>query len=104
MGLRPAEIGEHAVAHELRDMALEAPDLARYSVLIGADHLAHVLGIELRRQRGRPHQIAEHHRQLPSLGFGVTCFIATGGRPGRQFSLRMTQGLYRPQEDLTVTQ
>ena len=37
-------------------------------VLVGADHLPHVLGIEPRRKLGRAHQIDEHHRQLPPLG------------------------------------
>ena len=65
--LRPAEIGQHAVAHELGDVAVEAQDLARDGVLVGADDLAHVLGIERRRQRGRADQIDEHHGQLPAL-------------------------------------
>ena len=46
MRLRPAEIGEHAVAHEFGDVALEPRDLARDRVLIEPDDLAHVLGIE----------------------------------------------------------
>jgi hypothetical protein len=52
MRARPAEVGEHAVAHELGDMALKARHLAGHRVLVGADHLAHVFGIELGRQRG----------------------------------------------------
>ena len=68
MGLGPAEIGEHAVAHELGDMALEARHLAGHRVLVGADDLPHLLGIEPRRQRGRADQIDEHHRELPALG------------------------------------
>ena len=63
--LRPAEIGEHAVAHVLGDVAAPALDHLGAAALIGADHRAHVLGIEPRRQRGRAHQIAEQHRQLP---------------------------------------
>jgi len=58
----PAEIGEHAVAHELRDVALEPGDLARDRVLIGADHFAHILQIELRRHRGRADEVDEHYR------------------------------------------
>ena len=65
---RPAEVGEHAVAHELRDVALVAADHLAADILIASDHLAHVLGIELGRQRGRADQIDEHHRQLPPLG------------------------------------
>jgi hypothetical protein len=66
--LGPAEVGQHAVAHELGDEALEASDHPGRRVLIGAEHLAHVLGIELGRQFGRADQIDEHHRQLPPLG------------------------------------
>ena len=43
------EIGEHAVAHELSDEAVVARHDARHRVLIGADDLPHVLGIEARR-------------------------------------------------------
>ena len=42
----PAEVGEHPVAHELGDVALEAQDLARDGVLVGAEQLAHLLGVE----------------------------------------------------------
>ena len=68
MRLRPAEIGEHAVAHELGDVTLEARDLAGDRALIGVDQRAHVLGVELARERGRADQVAEQHRQLPALG------------------------------------
>ena len=66
--LRPAEIGQHAIAHVLGDMPVPALDHLGCSALVGADHRAHVLGIEPRRQLGRAHQIAEQHRQLPPLG------------------------------------
>ena len=77
----PAEIGEHAVAHELGDVALEARDLARDGVLVGADDLAHLLGIEPARERGRADQVDEHHRQLPPLGLRRPCAI--GATPAR---------------------
>jgi hypothetical protein len=67
MGPWPAEIRQDAIAHELGDVPFEAADLSRHRVLIAPDHLAHVLGIELARQRRRADQIDEHHRQLPSL-------------------------------------
>ncbi len=38
------------------------------ATLIGADHLAQILGIVARRQCRRADQIAEHHRQLAPLG------------------------------------
>ena len=40
------------------------------ATVIGADDLAHVLGIEPRRQRGRADEVAEHHRELAALGVG----------------------------------
>ena len=62
VGLRIAEIGEHAVAHIFGDEAAVARDRRRAAFLIGGDDLAHVLGIEPRRQRGRADKVAEHHR------------------------------------------
>ena len=41
------------------------------AVVIGADDLAHVLGVEPRRKRGRADEVAEHHRQLAALGGGA---------------------------------
>jgi hypothetical protein len=66
----PAEVRQDAVAHKLGDIALEAPNLARYRVLVGPQHVPHLLGIEARRQRGRAHQIDQHHGQLTALGLG----------------------------------
>ena len=68
MRLRPAEIGEHAVAHELGDVTLETGDLARHGALVGAQDLPHLFGVEPLRQRGRAHQVTEQHRELPPLG------------------------------------
>ena len=67
MRLRPAEIGQHTVAHELGDVALEAQSLAGHGILVDTNARAHLLGIERRRQRGRAHKIDEHHGQLPPL-------------------------------------
>ena len=67
VGVRKAEIGENAVAHEFGDETVIARDHARAGVLIGADHLPHILGIEPRRQRGRAREVAEHDRQLAAL-------------------------------------
>ena len=68
VGLRIAEIGEHAVAHVFGDEAAVALDQLRAAAMIGADDLAHVLGIEPRRHRGRADEIAEHHGELAALG------------------------------------
>ena len=59
IGARPAEIAQHAVAHELGDEAFESTDGAGARVLIGAQNLPHVLRVEPSRQRRRAHEIAE---------------------------------------------
>ena len=80
---RPAEIGQHAVAHELGDVALEARDLARDRVLVGADELAHLLGVEPAGERGRADQVDEHHRELPALGLGSDGMVGGARRRSR---------------------
>ena len=55
------------------DEAVVARDRARTGVLIGADDLAHILGIEPGRQRRRADEVAEHHGQLATF-----CSIALG--------------------------
>ena len=54
--VRIAKIHQHAVAHELGDKAVEATDSFADQFLIGADHIAHVLGVELGRQTRRDPQ------------------------------------------------
>ncbi len=66
--VRVAEINQHAVAHEFGDVAVEMPDGFADRLLKGADHIAHVLGIELRREARRIRQVAEHNGQVPPLG------------------------------------
>ena len=68
VGAGEAEIGENAVAHELGDEAVIARHHARTGVLIGADDLAHVLGIEPSRKRGRTDEVGEHDGELAALG------------------------------------
>ena len=70
MGSRVAEIDQHAVAHILGDKAIEPRDNRRHRAVIGADQVAQILRVELRRKRGRTDEIAEHHRQLSALGIG----------------------------------
>src|SRR5215204_1786171 len=43
---RPAEIDEHAIAHEASDVTLPARNLARHSVLVGREDVSHFFGIE----------------------------------------------------------
>ena len=46
MGARKTKISQHPIAHELGDEAVVARNRARTGVLIGANDLAHVLGIK----------------------------------------------------------
>ncbi len=54
----------------LGDEAAVALNQFRATAMIGADDGAHVLGVELGRQSGRAHKVAEHDGELASLGFG----------------------------------
>ena len=85
MGLRPAEIGQHAVAHELGDVAVEARDLAGNRILVAPDDLAHLFRIASRRERRRTDEVDEQYRQLAALGeidgrVGVETAMARGRR------------------------
>ena len=67
--LRPAEVGQDAIAQELGDVAFEPADDLGARRVIGPHHIAQVLGVEPRRQLRRADQVAEQHRQLTALGF-----------------------------------
>ena len=67
VGPRPAEIGQHAIAHVFGDVSFETRDLARHRVLIGADQRAHVFRVEARHQLGRAHQVTKQDCQLSPL-------------------------------------
>ncbi len=68
--LWPTEVDQQPVAHELREEPVEARHDAGTGVLIGADQIAVVLGVELRRQSRRGNEIAEHDAHLAPLGVG----------------------------------
>jgi hypothetical protein len=91
--VRVAEINQHAIAHELGDVAVEAPNRLADRLLIGADHIAHVFGIDLRRETRRIRQVAEHHGQVPALGAWQIAVRGKGGRP-----LGEPQGRQRPRQ------
>ncbi len=78
VGLRIAEVNQHAVAHVFGDETVEAAHCLGDRPVIGADHLAQLFEVEPRRQRRRADQVAEHHRQLPAL----RAIDASGGRSG----------------------
>ena len=77
---RIAEIGEDAVAHEPRDIAVVGGNDPCAGGTIGADHLPHVFGIEPRRERRRADQIAEHHGKVAPFGVGRASGL--GNQPG----------------------
>ena len=66
--LRIAEVNQHAVAEELRDVARVGCHCCRHRVVIAADELSQVLGVEPARQCCGADQVAEHHGQLPAFG------------------------------------
>ncbi len=83
MRLRIAEIDQQAVAEIAGDVAAEVGDDAVNRVSISDDDLGQILGIQFVRQRHRVDEIAEHHRDLPSLGASVENFgiVAAGMLP-----------------------
>ena len=78
MRLRPAEIGQHAVAHELRDVAVEARDLAGNRVLVaparsGAslpDRVARMSAVEPTRSTNSTDKLAALGRIDGRVGVG----------------------------------
>jgi len=64
----PAEISHQAVAEILRDVAVITLDHRAGGGLIAVHDGAQVFRVEHFGQRGRADQIAEHHRDLASLG------------------------------------
>jgi len=52
-------------------MAAPALDHVGAGALVGADHVPHVLGVELPRQKSRADQVDEQHRQLAALGLAL---------------------------------
>ena len=67
---RPAEVGQHAVTHELGKVSLETCDLARDRVLVRSQRFPHVLRIEPRAKGRRADKVDEHHRELAALRVG----------------------------------
>jgi hypothetical protein len=62
-----AEVHEHPIAHVLGDEGIEAANGLGNAVVVRADYVAQVLGIQARGERRRADE-AKHHRQLPPLG------------------------------------
>ena len=77
MGLRVAEIDQHAVAHVLRYEPAEALHGLGDALLVGGNDLAQVLRVHTRRERCRTDEVREHHRDMAALG-GVSAGVAAG--------------------------
>src|SRR5262249_2380628 len=69
VGLGIAKVHEEAIAEILRNVPLQALDHCSASTLVGAHDLPQVFGIELAREAGRIHQVAEQHGELTAFGF-----------------------------------
>jgi hypothetical protein len=66
--LRPAEIGEHAIAEVFGNVTFEPLDDGGSTAVVSGHHAAQVLGIEPCGELGRAHEIADQHGQLPAFG------------------------------------
>src|SRR5271155_2366617 len=96
MGLRPAEVRHHAVAQVFRDVPAESSDRFRRRAMVPGDVLAPFLGVQLRRHRGRAHEVAEQHRQMPPLPRHLQRALVTGrlARTRRQIRLLTVYLMY----------
>jgi hypothetical protein len=72
VGLRIPEERHHAVAQIFCDVAVEARNRSRSGAMIASHRLAPLLGVELTGDRGRAHQVAEQHRQMPPLSYHLS--------------------------------
>ena len=105
MGLRVAEIHEHAVAHVLRYEPAEAMHGLGDTFLVGRNDIAQVLRIHSRRECRRTDEVREHHGELAALGSVLWC----GGRCSRNGCVRSIlvaarEFGYRPQQLTAMTE
>jgi hypothetical protein len=91
-------------------MAVEPCDRRRDRALKRADQIAHVLGIELRRQRRRADKIAKHYRELaafPYIYWGCrgrsACRLGFGLHPAQTCN-RLEETLAVPQRNSKLTE
>jgi hypothetical protein len=90
--MRVSEVGEHAIAHVARHIAGVLLDDRRGRVLIGTVNVAKIFGVQPLRQFRRPHQVSEHHSQLPALGLRGRRRVGRGSPTG----IGRLRGLERP--------
>ena len=92
MGLRIAEVHEHAVAHVLRDEPAEAAHGLGDALLIGRNDLAQVLRVHAGGECRRTDEVREHHRDLAALGVGACGGRGYLRRNGRLFTAERSNG------------
>jgi hypothetical protein len=68
VGLRIAEIDQHAIAHIPTDEAIESGNDFGDGAVIGGDDPPQILGIKASGELRRADQIAKHHRELAAFG------------------------------------
>jgi hypothetical protein len=68
MGLRVPEVDQHAIAHVLRYEPAEALHGLGDALLIRGNYFTEVFGVHPCRERSRPHEVREHHRDLTAFG------------------------------------
>ncbi len=81
---RVAEVGDHTVAEILGGVSVEALDGAHAHVLVGAQDVAPVLGVERAGERRRVDQVAEQHGHVPFLPGAGHARGRVGDRPALQ--------------------
>ena len=66
-GLRPAEVDQDAIAGIARDMPAKAAADTDADPAVAMHHGRELFRVESMRQRGRAHDVAEHHGKMPAL-------------------------------------
>ena len=79
MRLRVAEIGHDAVAHRPCDEAVKAGDRVGDAAPVSGEDRSEILRVQPRREVGGADEVAEHHRELSSLGGGARVRRSVGG-------------------------
>src|SRR5215475_11603123 len=70
MRLGIAKIDQETIAKKLGDVPIIALNDFRADALVGSDNIPKVFRVELSRELGGVHEVAEHHSQLPSFCVG----------------------------------
>jgi hypothetical protein len=70
MGLGIAKVDQKPITEELGDVPVIAANHLRTGGMIRPDHVPVVFGVELGGEFRGVHEVTEHHRELPTFGFG----------------------------------